>query len=250
MIVNDKYSQGNGTIVYGPTIILDEMGSFTMYEGSRVDSFCKLECSGGIILGRFVHVASMCHLGIGGGNLYMDDGSSCGSGCKIITGSNVPAPGRSCSAVAPGNVKSKSFVNIGRNAVLFCNVVVLPGVTIGEGAIIAAGAVVRCDVPAGETWGGVPAWRLKPAVPALQEVKETIEILHRPPSAMSGPCMFCGKLLSEHLDEPLASGAVPKMPCLGLKENFVSRPPLSLADIRSNALSVDDYASAVEELYS
>lgn len=34
---------------------------------------------------------------------------------------------------------------------------VLPGVTVGEGAIIAAGAVVTKDVPARETWAGVPA---------------------------------------------------------------------------------------------
>lgn len=36
-------------------------------------------------------------------------------------------------------------------------VTVLPGVTIGEGAKIGAGALVTKDVPAGETWIGVPA---------------------------------------------------------------------------------------------
>lgn len=36
-------------------------------------------------------------------------------------------------------------------------VVVLRGVRIGRGAVIAAGAVVVGDVPAGEIWGGVPA---------------------------------------------------------------------------------------------
>lgn len=37
------------------------------------------------------------------------------------------------------------------------NVIILRGVTIGEGAIIAAGAVVTKDVPSQEMWGGVPA---------------------------------------------------------------------------------------------
>ncbi len=38
---------------------------------------------------------------------------------------------------------------------------ILPGVTIGKGAIIAAGAVVTCDVPDHEIWGGVPAKKIK-----------------------------------------------------------------------------------------
>ena len=33
----------------------------------------------------------------------------------------------------------------------------LQGVTIGDGAVVAAGAVVTKDIPAGEVWGGVPA---------------------------------------------------------------------------------------------
>jgi maltose O-acetyltransferase len=35
--------------------------------------------------------------------------------------------------------------------------IVLPGVTVGEKAIVGAGAVVSKDIPAGEKWYGVPA---------------------------------------------------------------------------------------------
>ena len=48
------------------------------------------------------------------------------------------------------------------------NVIVLPGVTIGEGSIIAAGAVVTKDVPANIIAAGVPA-------KVIQKVKKDTE---------------------------------------------------------------------------
>jgi len=51
-------------------------------------------------------------------------------------------------------------VKIGNNVWIGCHVTVLPGVSIGNNAIIGAGAVVNKNVPSGETWGGVPAKKL------------------------------------------------------------------------------------------
>ena len=44
-----------------------------------------------------------------------------------------------------------------RGASIGAAAVILPGLTIGENAIVGAGAVVTRDVPAGETWVGNPA---------------------------------------------------------------------------------------------
>ncbi|MFP3595327.1 DapH/DapD/GlmU-related protein [Chryseobacterium sp. SIMBA_029] len=46
---------------------------------------------------------------------------------------------------------------IQRNAWIGANATILPGVTIGENAVVAAGAVVSKDVPANTIVGGVPA---------------------------------------------------------------------------------------------
>lgn len=48
-------------------------------------------------------------------------------------------------------------VTIGRDCWLGSGVRVLPGVTIGDGAIIGAGSVVTHDVPSYQIWAGVPA---------------------------------------------------------------------------------------------
>jgi acetyltransferase-like isoleucine patch superfamily enzyme len=50
---------------------------------------------------------------------------------------------------------------IGKNVWIGANATVLPGVTIGDGAIIAAGAVVTKEVPANVIVGGVPAKIIK-----------------------------------------------------------------------------------------
>lgn len=48
-------------------------------------------------------------------------------------------------------------VVIRRGATIGANCTILPGVEIGEGAVVSAMSLVNRDVPAGEFWGGVPA---------------------------------------------------------------------------------------------
>lgn len=52
-------------------------------------------------------------------------------------------------------------IAVGRNVWIGSNATVLAGVAVGDGAIIAAGAVVTKDVPANTIVGGVPAKFIK-----------------------------------------------------------------------------------------
>jgi acetyltransferase-like isoleucine patch superfamily enzyme len=52
-------------------------------------------------------------------------------------------------------------VNIGNKVWIGANATILPGVTIGDGAIVAAGAVVTKDVVPKTLVGGVPARLIK-----------------------------------------------------------------------------------------
>lgn len=52
-------------------------------------------------------------------------------------------------------------IQIKEDAYIGSRAIILPGVTIGVGAYIAAGAVVTKDVPNFELWGGNPATKIK-----------------------------------------------------------------------------------------
>lgn len=51
-------------------------------------------------------------------------------------------------------------VNIGNKVFIGANVLVLPGVNIGDNSIIAAGSVVTKSIPQNEVWGGNPAKKI------------------------------------------------------------------------------------------
>ncbi|AHF14312.1 DapH/DapD/GlmU-related protein [Niabella soli] len=65
--------------------------------------------------------------------------------------------------IAPENRQSlvPGRIHIKKNAWIGANATILPGVTIGENAVVAAGAVVSKDVPDNTIVGGVPAKFIK-----------------------------------------------------------------------------------------
>jgi len=63
--------------------------------------------------------------------------------------------------VHEGDVVRVAPIRLGRNVWLGRGVIVLPGVTIGDHAVVAAGSVVAADVPASQVWRGNPATFVK-----------------------------------------------------------------------------------------
>ena len=89
----------------------------------------------------------------------LEIGSDCliASGCKLVDHDHSTARGvpmREQTAGAEAEIVLEEDVWLG------VNVVVLKGVRIGRGAIVAAGAVVTTNVPSYEIWGGVPARKI------------------------------------------------------------------------------------------
>jgi acetyltransferase-like isoleucine patch superfamily enzyme len=106
-----------------------------------------------ILLGKNVFINHGCtFLDLGG--IVIEDEVMIGTQVSIIT-ENHP--------IDPKNRKILDLksVLIKRNAWIGANVTILPGVTVGENSVVAAGAVVTKDVPANTLVAGVPAKIIK-----------------------------------------------------------------------------------------
>lgn len=121
--------------------------SFSMFPPFYTD------CGKNIFVGKRVFINSCCHFQDQGG-VYIGDDVQIGSQVVFATINHGKLPeNRRDNCPAPIHVGNKVWIG--------SHVTILPGVTIGDNAIVAAGAVVTHDVPANAIVGGVPAEVLK-----------------------------------------------------------------------------------------
>ena len=107
------------------------------------------DCGKNIHIGRHVFINMGCKFQDQGG-IFIDDGVLIGHNVVLATLNHAMRPERRGDMLpAP--------IHIGKRVWIGSNAAVLPGVTIGDGAIVAAGAVVTRDVPENTIVGGVPA---------------------------------------------------------------------------------------------
>jgi acetyltransferase-like isoleucine patch superfamily enzyme len=113
-----------------------------------------------ITIGKDVFINSGCHFQDQGG-IEIGDGALIGHNVVLATINHDLNPRK--------NRKNHyAPIKIGTRVWIGSNATILPGVTIGDYAVVAAGAVVTRDVPAMTIVGGVPAKVLK----VVQEEKE------------------------------------------------------------------------------
>ena len=111
----------------------------------QIDFGCQMK------IGRrvFVNHSLTC---MAAGGITIDDGVMIGPNVRIVT-DNHDFDNRMVLRCKP--------VHVGRNAWIGVGAIILPGVTIGENAVVAAGAVVTKDVEANTVVGGNPAKFIK-----------------------------------------------------------------------------------------
>ena len=108
--------------------------------------------NGGVRLGDRVEINNYSIIN-GTGGVDIGDDTLIGPGVRIISYQHQYAR---AATIRSQPVDAKP-IRIGRDVWIGANAVILAGITIGDGAVVAAGAVVREDVPAYAVVAGVPA---------------------------------------------------------------------------------------------
>jgi maltose O-acetyltransferase len=102
-------------------------------------------------IGKSVFFNAGCFLDLAG-EIHIGDWAAIGPEAMLITGAHaIGSPYRRAGDLSP------KPVCIGNGAWLGARCIVLPGISIGEGAIVAAGAVVTKNVPSNTLVAGIPA---------------------------------------------------------------------------------------------
>ena len=129
--------------------LLSELFGYRVPDSFRVFPPFYTDFGKNITVGENVFINACCHFQDHGG-VTLGDGSQIGHNVVFATLNHALGPElRAITSPAP--------IVLGRNVWIGSNATILQGVTIGDNAVVAAGAVVTKDVPANTVVGGVPA---------------------------------------------------------------------------------------------
>lgn len=135
------------------TEMLCKLTGHVVYPSVVIQPSFNTDCGKNIHFGKRIFINSGCKFQDQGG-IYIGDDVLIGHNCVIATINHDLNPDkRADMSFAP--------VHIGNKVWIGSNATILPGVTIGDGAIVAAGAVVNKDVKPMTIVGGIPAKFIK-----------------------------------------------------------------------------------------
>lgn len=145
-----------GVIVVKPNVV--SIGNHTWIDKNTI-----ILGGNGVDIGKRVHIAQNCLIQ-GVGTLIIDDYATIGAGSMIFSGTDTVYGGKHVNSMIPRKYRNPVFkgpVVIERDVFVGAGCVVLPDVTLGEGAVIGAFSLVNKDIPPWKIAIGVPAKPIK-----------------------------------------------------------------------------------------
>lgn len=147
-----KYFMANDVVNHIPChdlrLLYCKMLGAKIGKGSRYDLHCYIRGMENLSIGKYTHINRACYIDARGG---VRIGNSVSISFKANIISDGHDPQSTTFELKRGKIVIDDYVWVGPNAVILKNV------HIGEGAVVAAGAVVTKDVPPYTIVGGVPA---------------------------------------------------------------------------------------------
>ncbi len=165
LIGSEKMNFGK-SITVGQNVKISTIGSegfyfghnFTIRNFSIIDSFGSIKKeSGKLVIGDNVGVSEFCYFAVRG-NISIGDNVIFGPGVKIFSENH---SFKLFEKVFRLQEEIRNEVIIGNNVWIGSNTIILPGVTIEDNAVIAAGSVVNKNINNGTLHGGIPAKQIK-----------------------------------------------------------------------------------------
>ena len=151
-------SFGKHVFIGDRVMLFSRDGSGLIRLGDRVhvyqDTCVETGEGGEISIGKNSSIHRGCQLMAYKGSIRIGEGVAIAAGCALYPYDHGIELGR---PIRSQPIVSKGAIEVGDDAWLGTGVTVLAGVRIGEGAVVAAGAVVTRDVPPNSISAGVPA---------------------------------------------------------------------------------------------
>jgi galactoside O-acetyltransferase len=128
---------GSENIVFGAPVLIDD--------------FALIIARDPIIIGDYVHIACFSSI-TGGERVEIGDYCAVSQGARLLTGTDDFIHGGFGNSTVPPEYRNarRAPIQLGRFCIVGANAVVLPGVSIGEGAVVGANSVVTRDL---DPWG-------------------------------------------------------------------------------------------------
>jgi acetyltransferase-like isoleucine patch superfamily enzyme len=144
-----RVALGEGVVVHHPELV--NLYDCSIGAGTRIGTFVEIQK--GAVVGERCKVSSHCFICEG---VTIEDGVFLGHGV-MFTNDRQPRAVTGTGALQTEADWTLERTRVRRGASIGSNATILPGVTVGEHALVGAGAVVTRDVPDNATVIGVPA---------------------------------------------------------------------------------------------
>lgn len=133
-----------------------DAGNISVGNHVRIDDFCIL--SGKINMGSYIHISAYTAL-YGKYGIILEDFVTVSGRVFIYSQSDDYSGDFMTNPMLPGHLRHEisGAVTLGKFAIVGAGSIILPGVTIGEGAGIGAMSLVNTDVERWKIYAGIPA---------------------------------------------------------------------------------------------